>query len=332
MIDKIKIQNYQSHENTELELSSGINVIIGETDRGKTSILRALNWMFSNRPLGEGFKCDKNIDSEVRVFISKGEWDLARIKNLEKNFNGYFLYHKKDNEKRFDFNKIGSEVPEPIKKALNLSSINYQSQLSNHFLIRESPGEVGRVINDSTRMVDIDSVMSWFEKELREKRNQERSISKDLENKKEEIKQYEGIELIGEKIERLLKLENKIPPIKTRLERFSYLVSRLDKLEKEEKESNVWIDKEGKVRELINRVGELKISEGRMDKISFGISELYRKENSKLDLVSSLDSCIVSLDKMKEGFIQEIIKLGFCPYCRGKIDEKKAEALLKGGE
>ena len=65
MIDKIKIQNYQSHENTELELSPGINVIIGETDRGKTSILRALNWMFSNRPLGEGFKCDKNIDSEV---------------------------------------------------------------------------------------------------------------------------------------------------------------------------------------------------------------------------------------------------------------------------
>ena len=44
MIDKIKIENIQSHKNTELNLSNGINVIVGSSNNGKSAILRALYW------------------------------------------------------------------------------------------------------------------------------------------------------------------------------------------------------------------------------------------------------------------------------------------------
>ena len=52
MIKRIKIENIQSHKETELELSSGINAIVGSSNNGKSAILRAFYWLVYNRPLG----------------------------------------------------------------------------------------------------------------------------------------------------------------------------------------------------------------------------------------------------------------------------------------
>ena len=52
MIRKLNIQNIQSHKNTELEFSPGINAIVGSSNNGKSAILRALYWVRYNRPLG----------------------------------------------------------------------------------------------------------------------------------------------------------------------------------------------------------------------------------------------------------------------------------------
>ena len=109
MINTIQINDYQSHRKTELNLSPGINVIVGENDKGKSAILRALNWLVNNRPLGEGYiynKLDKKEEKEVRVFVSDEHWNIARIKNIDKDFNGYFLQHKKDSELSYEFDKI----------------------------------------------------------------------------------------------------------------------------------------------------------------------------------------------------------------------------------
>lgn len=48
-IKSIIIKNFQSHANTELELCDGVNVILGNSDVGKTAILRALGWIFLDR-------------------------------------------------------------------------------------------------------------------------------------------------------------------------------------------------------------------------------------------------------------------------------------------
>ena len=330
MLRNISILNYQSHEDTQLELSPGINVIIGQTNTGKTAILRALNWLINNRPTGDGFKCNKNEKNEIRVFLANDEWNLARIKNFDKDFNGYFLQNRKDSKERFDFNKIGVDVPEKIKRVLNLSFINYQSQLSKHFLITESPGEVGRVINDCTRMVDIDRVMQWFEKELREKRSQDKFIEKDLEGKKEEVKQYEGIESVGNKIERILDLESQTAPIEDSLTKMSGLQTRWDRLYKDKKEIDGWLDTEEGVRKLSRLIGDLKNKRDRLNKLVFGMGELHKKQEVFKRLDEELERVVIDIGKRKSDFIQELINQGYCPFCRGKIDKDKAELLLRG--
>ena len=52
MIHSIKIQNIQSHKDTQLEFNPGINAIVGSSNNGKSAILRALYWVVYNRPLG----------------------------------------------------------------------------------------------------------------------------------------------------------------------------------------------------------------------------------------------------------------------------------------
>ena len=55
MIKKLHIRNFQSHKDSRLIFSDGVNVIVGNSDSGKSAILRALNWVITNRPSGDSY-------------------------------------------------------------------------------------------------------------------------------------------------------------------------------------------------------------------------------------------------------------------------------------
>jgi exonuclease SbcC len=52
MIQSIVLRNFQAHKNTEISLDKGITAIVGSSDSGKTSILRAFYWVLQNKPSG----------------------------------------------------------------------------------------------------------------------------------------------------------------------------------------------------------------------------------------------------------------------------------------
>lgn len=45
-IKKLVVDNFQSHEHTEVEFGPGLNVIVGPSDHGKSALVRALRWLF----------------------------------------------------------------------------------------------------------------------------------------------------------------------------------------------------------------------------------------------------------------------------------------------
>jgi len=142
----IKISGFQSHKDTQLDLDPHVNIIVGQSSSGKTAIFRAIEWLNTNRPLG-------------KRFISHGENEAkVKIDDVEgvKSDKGKTTY--KVGLDTFD---SGSNVPDLVVQKLNLSELNIQNQLDEHFLITSSPGEVARTFN---RILNIEKVDEYVSK------------------------------------------------------------------------------------------------------------------------------------------------------------------------
>src|SRR5882672_11435196 len=55
MLERLRLRNYQTHTDYKLRVGPGCTTIIGQSDRGKSSILRALRWLCTGKPNGSTF-------------------------------------------------------------------------------------------------------------------------------------------------------------------------------------------------------------------------------------------------------------------------------------
>jgi len=183
---KIKISGFQSHKATQLNLHPNVNVIVGQSSSGKTAIFRAIEWLNTNRPLGTRFISHGETQAEVTI-------DDVRGTKTDKGKTYYTLA----NDNKFD---SGNVVPDLVTQALNLSEINFQDQLSEHFLITSSPGEVARTFN---RILNIEKVDEYVSK-LTTKINTTNTIIKEkteqIESLTNQIKDLDYLDDLQEKV------------------------------------------------------------------------------------------------------------------------------------
>jgi hypothetical protein len=55
-LTRLEVRNFKSHKSTEVTLTPGINVIVGETDKGKTALMSAIRWVATGKPKGDSVK------------------------------------------------------------------------------------------------------------------------------------------------------------------------------------------------------------------------------------------------------------------------------------
>ncbi len=196
MLKSLSIKNFQSHKNTFLDLHPGVNAIIGPTDSGKSSILRALYLLLENKPPIDrmrGWYCDK--DDEVIVEAT--------------DVNGITVTRRKqgkDNEYLLSTFKIPfkgmkqSEVPEDILKVLNMGDVCIQKQKDNFFLFNSSPPDVARYLNKIVNLDVIDTAHSNIESKKREIKSSLTFKSEELVKKQEELLQYTDLDTVEKSI------------------------------------------------------------------------------------------------------------------------------------
>ena len=124
-IQSIKISNFQSHKNTTVNFVDGMNSIIGKSNAGKTAIIRAMVWVFFNKPSGDSFRSNWGGDTKVEIRLSDGAV-IERIKGKSKNC--YVINGK-------TYKAIRQSVPDEVKAIINVSDINVQHQLDAPFLL-----------------------------------------------------------------------------------------------------------------------------------------------------------------------------------------------------
>lgn len=300
MIKSIHLRNFESHRNTFLEFSPGINIIAGASNHGKSSIIRGLYWIKDNKPSGTPMVSFWNRDSKnnpkkstyVEIVLSDGN-TIRRERSPE--MNGYILGDTK-------LEAIGMIVPEEITKVLNLSDINMQYQFDRPFLLDESSSEVARLFNRTIRLDIIDRVQQKAE-DLR------KSINRDIKNSEERIA------ALSKQIESYSWIE-KAEPLVTELEE---LIKSIDKDYAEQEEIKKLIE-EYELHEAnlakFERISGFKDLTDSIDKYIEEITDgsiefrkiknlLEEKEESeerirKIEKLLSLREIIESIDKIDE--------------------------------
>src|SRR3972149_6947265 len=217
MIQSLKINNFQSHKDTFLEFSTGINVISGQSNNGKTAILRALNWVITNRPQGIAFKSnfsDKKETCKVSLIIN----DTEIVRERNNSINSYQIGSSL-------FNTIGNDVPSEISSAINISDINCASQFERHFLLMDSAGEVGRTINKIVKLDDIDALISNISSKITST-NKELEIKKqDLDKLNTSLEKFKDYDLIENLVNKIVEYDTKVKTIENRVKLLSYIVT-----------------------------------------------------------------------------------------------------------
>ncbi len=230
MIIKVEIENFQSHKNTVLEFVPGTNVVIGESDAGKSAIFRAINWVITNRPLGDTFRSDWGGDTRVAIYTAEGDV-IERIKTASRNvyvINGKAL------------TAFGSDVPEQVSEILRMDEANIQSQMDVPFLLAVSPGEAARLLNKAASIDDIDYTLSNLRSEYQKISNNIKFNEGKLKDYEEEIKEYDNIPILEEKLERVENTEKELEKQEQRLVKLSQLVSDIRRMHDElEKTKNI---------------------------------------------------------------------------------------------
>jgi len=182
MIKSLKLQNFQSHPNSELNFCPGVNVIIGQSDSGKTALLRALRWVIWNRPSGESFRSSWGGDTRACVETTDDQ-EVIRIRT--NTDNAYIV----DNGEGIvlEMKAFGMDVPDGVTEILKMNDLNFQQQLDSPFLLNENPGTVAAHFNRIAHLDKIDSSVSLLKRwstaltqQIKDGKNQAQQITADL--------------------------------------------------------------------------------------------------------------------------------------------------------
>jgi exonuclease SbcC len=278
LIKAIHLRNFQSHKETDIEFVPGINAIVGASNNGKTAIQRCLEWTRRNRPLGLDIvsywnrdKQGKPKDSTSGSIELDGGYMVSRIR--DKEFNGYALYRGDELIKRLSLDT--NEVPGDVTALLNLSELNVQHQLDQHFLLSESPGEVAKFFNRIIKLDLIDQLQSATESRRRKYKNDLEATTIRENELKNEIQLLNWTDDAEKLLTKATKINTRIDENTAQLERLTILISKI-------KDTQDLL----KSLEFIPTAEKLII---KIDTISVGISEKEKKLNRLSSLISEYE-------------------------------------------
>lgn len=158
MIKTLEINNFQSYKGTLLNFHPGVNVIVGTSDSGKSAVLRALRWVCTGIPRGDGFRSHWGGDTEVHL-----ETDNCIVTRGKTNSDNMYVLNEET-----EFRAFGTDVPEEIVEALNLDeTVNLQKQLDQPYLISETPGAVAQHFNRMAHLEKIDIGLKNVQSQIR---------------------------------------------------------------------------------------------------------------------------------------------------------------------
>jgi DNA repair protein SbcC/Rad50 len=252
MINKLSIQNFQSHKFTELEFSPGVNVITGTSDSGKTAIIRALRWLVWNKPTGDSFRSNWGGDTYVYASMYYG-----------KTYETWISRYKGEKGNTYDlqgaiFEGFGTDVPNEVQEVLGLNEINLQQQLDSPFLLSDSytPGNVALHFNKVANIGKINSTQQNIEKRVRETKADIKYEKGQLKKYEQELSEFPDLQKLEIELEVLEELEQQRNQVSNAKSRLSEIINSLDSVDERIEQESKWLVVEKDVDNLLKKIDE----------------------------------------------------------------------------
>jgi exonuclease SbcC len=228
-IKRLIVDNFQSHQHTEVEFGSGLNVVVGPSDFGKSALVRALRWVLYNEPRGANFIRVGAKVCQVKVELDDGTI-VARLRSTTGK-NQYLL--KRPDQDELVFEGFGSDVPAEIIQVTGVRKViidehrkvelNLASQLEGPFLMAENGAIRAKVIGQLGGVHILDWAQRSVNTELRRLGEQEKRSQEELEQLAESLKSYEHLPELQEKIEQITCLIKQIEKNVQKVEKLATL-------------------------------------------------------------------------------------------------------------
>jgi len=354
MLKKLSIENFQSHKETDINFSEGVNAITGQSDSGKSSVIRSLIWLLTNRPSGESFKNWNSAKKDrVAVELVADKDTIAIIRE-----DGKTSYILNDTE----FSVIKTDVPLEVSEALNIAEYNVQTQHQRYFLLQDTPGEVARKLNDLVDLNIIDSSFKYLSSKVRDANANIIRMKEERHNLETWLEKFEHLDEVGKLIADIEEKMSETAEIEASLKAISKNVNTLAQIKKDKGEIVSFLKAKKEVDRIVSMVEVYKSIQCKVDYIKdiilklsnvqeqiqldklwieiepnyneLSISilnhlEIERKKNGLEKILSRLESNITKKRKnleLKENLIIMYTKIvkenGICPTCGSKIDAK----------
>lgn len=180
MIKRITLKNFEAHEDSTIEFSDGLNLIIGQSNQGKSSIVRALSLVVANRFEHDSVRTGAQFCT-VKVETDKGSITAERGEDI----NHWIIETPKGKK---EYRNIGLSVPPEALEILGMGERvrgeikelpNIMFQLEKHYMLSEIDGKK-TTANSIARMMDEAIGIGGMEELIKD-------IAADFTSKKKEL-------------------------------------------------------------------------------------------------------------------------------------------------
>lgn len=286
-ITKMVLENFQSHENTTLDFSKGLNLFTGESGQGKSAVIRAFAFIFENfgRNPRRFIKKGANF-ARVTIHLSTG-YVISRIVEKSKSGkNGYEIYNPKDGSVESTNTKGLSLVQEILGfNKLNIDTdndvpINFMKQGTSWFFVGDgyTSSERAKIVGSIYGTHYADAVIRDLEGDLKKYNKQIEMADKERKIIQESIDSFDHLPQTHMQIIELEKLSEEVNVLMAKKEKIATLLKEQELIDNKINELNDVIKDLGQVENLHSEIYQVK--------------EMVQKRNEIQKLYRSLTTII----------------------------------------
>ena len=202
-LKRLRLKDILPHESADVEIAPNVTVFAGESDGGKTCVMRGILQCLANRPSGIDLLrhgAGRGACGEVEAVFEKDDGgEVTVLRRRGKSRNEYEL----DGRPLLAF---GQDVPVEVSSAIRLSAHAFHMQQEKHFLLADTDGQAAKVLSSAVGLSQIDAAFSEMRKRKTVVDDALREASGDFEREGAALRRFDGLDAasaLAETAERL---------------------------------------------------------------------------------------------------------------------------------